>query len=383
MPIDFACPECQRHYRVKDELAGKGAKCGQCGHRMQIPAAAAAAAPSNATPSAKSATSAQPVKQAPKAVATARHAPAASSWLDEELEGSQPAVAAPPKTTAPSCPSCGAALAANAVLCISCGYDLRTQAKHETRHAIDTGDKSSEGSKKPRGKLAGAASLLRGTVFSFIAAIVGAAIWAGLAVLTEREFGLVAWALGGLVGFGMALGHDDDDGTFAGIIAAFMSLFGIIAAKILIIVLVVAPAVAAILGEIENLDPVEAQREFAAMAIAEESLREAGVEPDEATDDQWNNAMDAAKVEVAGLSEEELTKRMEQIDGQDQMAGEAAGQLAADDDAADEPAAPGEDAGATGLLALFFASMFSPIDGIFVLLAFFTAYKVGSGKLTD
>jgi hypothetical protein len=27
--------------------------------------------------------------------------------------------------------------------------------------------------------------------------------------------------------------------------------------------------------------------------------------------------------------------------------------------------------------------MFSPIDGLFILLAFFTAYKVGSGEIGD
>lgn len=44
----------------------------------------------------------------------------------------------------------------------------------------------------------------------------------------------------------------------------------------------------------------------------------------------------------------------------------------------DEPAAE-----APGFASLFFQTMFNPIDGLFMLLAFFTAYKVGSGKKTD
>ena len=35
------------------------------------------------------------------------------------------------------------------------------------------------------------------------------------------------------------------------------------------------------------------------------------------------------------------------------------------------------------MMKLFFSEMFSPIDGLFILLAFFTAYKVGSGEMGD
>ena len=398
MPIDFTCPECRRHYRVKDELAGKGAKCGKCGHKMQIPAAGSAPSSTQVAPAATPAKSAKASKprsvsptarapasaKAPQPVAAASQA-AAASWLDDELETSQPAVASAPTATAHSCPSCGASLVANAVLCVSCGYDFRTHAKHETRHVIDTGDKDVSAPKKERSKLSGAASLLRGTVFSFIAAIVGAAIWAGLAVLTDREFGLVAWGLGGLVGFGMALGHDDDDGTFAGIIAAFMSLFGIMAAKILIVVMVVAPMLAAL----ANVDPVELQREWVATSIAEEKLIKDGIDLENASDEQWESAIEAANAEVAGLTEEELNKRAEQfqqvVEEPEAAAEPGAAQMADKpvNPVADDAAVAGEEDVPGGLIALFFASMFSPIDGIFILMAFFTAYAVGSGQMTD
>ncbi|NLS96760.1 MAG: TIGR00266 family protein [Planctomycetaceae bacterium] len=35
--IEFTCPSCQKHYRVNDELAGKTAKCKQCGGTFQVP----------------------------------------------------------------------------------------------------------------------------------------------------------------------------------------------------------------------------------------------------------------------------------------------------------------------------------------------------------
>ncbi len=39
--IEFSCPSCQKPYRVNDELAGKTAKCKQCGSAFQVPFPAA------------------------------------------------------------------------------------------------------------------------------------------------------------------------------------------------------------------------------------------------------------------------------------------------------------------------------------------------------
>lgn len=35
--IEFNCESCQKHYRVKDELAGKTAKCKECGNTFRVP----------------------------------------------------------------------------------------------------------------------------------------------------------------------------------------------------------------------------------------------------------------------------------------------------------------------------------------------------------
>src|SRR5688572_26701347 len=114
MPIDFSCPECQRHYRVKDELAGKGAKCGKCGHRMQIPAPSAAPVSSKAPAASKppaSTKAASSPKPQPAAVGAKTQQPAAASgaasnsWLDEELEMASPAMAPAAPKSAASCPS--------------------------------------------------------------------------------------------------------------------------------------------------------------------------------------------------------------------------------------------------------------------------------------
>jgi hypothetical protein len=45
------------------------------------------------------------------------------------------------------------------------------------------------------------------------------------------------------------------------------------------------------------------------------------------------------------------------------------------------PQAPQDAAPAPSLVGLFFRTMFGPMDAVFILLAFFTAYRVGSGSM--
>lgn len=37
MAIEFECPECDRPYRVRDDLAGRRIPCKECGARMKVP----------------------------------------------------------------------------------------------------------------------------------------------------------------------------------------------------------------------------------------------------------------------------------------------------------------------------------------------------------
>ena len=409
MPIDFACPSCSRQYRVKDELAGKNAKCGKCGHRMPIPQLAAsisATARTNAPASTKSApvkapTAAKsgPPKTVPTKQVTAKAAQklkssaGSNSWLDEELEASQSTVVKAPLGPRTPCPSCGQPLAAGAVLCVACGYDTRTRTKMETKHETDGNEAVGKKRQRPI-ELSYAASLLRGTVFSFLGAMLGATLWAVLAYFTMKEFVFMAWVLGGLTGLGMALGHEDDDGTNAGIIAAFMSLFGIVAAKILIIVIFVAGAVAGVVGQmnVDAGDPLEFKRMIVAGAVAEEKLEAQGIDPEEATEAQWEQATAEAEAEIANLDENALDARIESLD--DEEAEEEMDEIAeAEIDSAPpevqpqqdgmEEVAIAEDVAPPNFIKLFFESMFDPFDSIFILLAFFTAYKVGSGVMSD
>jgi hypothetical protein len=380
---------------------------------MRIPELSPAKPIASAAPASKpTAKAAHPVaKQAPAKPTSKKVVDESASWLDDELETSQPAFSTPSRSTGNTCPGCGKPLDRKAVLCVSCGYDTRTGEKRETQHVTDLGPAPAKSGK--RSKAAAAGSLLRGTVFSFIAALVGAFIWAVIAYFTMYEFSLIAWGLGGLVGFGMALGHDSDDGTIPGIIAAFMSLFGIIAAKVMIIVIFVGAAVGGMMGELniepgEGMDPVEVKRDLLAMVVASQSLEKQGVDEDALTDEQWDQAMAAAEAQVAGLDEAAIDKKMEELTKEAEAAELANADAAAGEQPPDgaDPAAPQEEAAAMegvaggepaadaeeladvqieepNMVKLFFSEMFSPIDGLFVLLAFFTAYKVGSGEMGD
>src|SRR5688500_1043431 len=105
----FTCASCGKEFRWKPEIAGRKAKC-KCGQTLTVPAA----------------------PPAPK-VAEPPPEPNPLDWPDEPAAdyGAADYAAAPPAPapSGPACPSCGAGLPANAVLCVNCGYNLKTRKK--------------------------------------------------------------------------------------------------------------------------------------------------------------------------------------------------------------------------------------------------------------
>ena len=100
----FSCPTCGKSYRWKPEFAGRSAKCA-CGAKLVVPAQA---------PSASSAADIALTPESNRAAAAQRATPP-----------SQPAAAAADS----KCPSCSAAIASGAILCVNCGYNLKTGKK--------------------------------------------------------------------------------------------------------------------------------------------------------------------------------------------------------------------------------------------------------------
>lgn len=70
-----------------------------------------------------------------------------------------------------------------------------------------------------------------GLLGSLAGAAFGAVIWAAVAIATDYELGIIAWALGGLAGYGMARGHSRA-GAGAGLTAAIVSLLAIAGARV-------------------------------------------------------------------------------------------------------------------------------------------------------
>src|SRR5687768_12730950 len=83
--IKFSCPQCQQHIQAEPAYAGMEISCPACHARMMVPG--------------------RPVAIPPPPTAVA----------------------------ATACPSCGASLAPGAVLCTSCGYNVRTGQRMPSR----------------------------------------------------------------------------------------------------------------------------------------------------------------------------------------------------------------------------------------------------------
>ena len=78
MPINIACPQCQRPFVVSDEIAGKSFRCKDCEAVVSVPALKSAPQKS-----------VQPKSAAPKRKATTHDPPAQEEWGYETWQDDQ------------------------------------------------------------------------------------------------------------------------------------------------------------------------------------------------------------------------------------------------------------------------------------------------------
>ncbi len=357
---------CGARLKVPARAIGKRAKCPKCGEAFLV---------------------SQPADDA------------GDGWLDDLVgqEHAAPAAAAgsavpPPAASAAirPCPNCGAAMSASAKTCPSCGGKRKRAATTSVATGGADVGAAVAGAAAKAARVAG--TFVLGCILSVVGAGIGAAIWYIVAMKTHMEIGYVAWAVGGLAGFGMAFGSRRA-GAVPGAVAALVSVVAIVAAKVLIFVTVLA---AILTGDTSDKD---AQKSFVKVQLIQEELRSQGVEPARASEAQWNAARDSAGQRVEKMKPSELASEFKRLHQADQERREAAAAAAkASKPAAEVSGAPpatgapndGDDEGASGddsagagqaLFSAFFGAMFGIIDIVFVILAMATAYKVGSSGL--
>jgi hypothetical protein len=361
MPIEFSCQACGQAYSVKDEFAGRTTKCRKCSQPVTVPVPAAP--------------DLEPLG-------------ALGSFLDEEIGPTQPKQpVAPVSGPTMPCPSCAAPMPQTAALCVKCGYDVATGKTRVTQRPDEAAQKKKK--KREAGESSGMLLLARGIALSSVGALLGAVVWALVAVATHREIGWIAWAVGAAAGGGMSLGYDDkSDGTVPGILAAFIALGGIVMGKVFILVWVLYPLLTG------NLEDFAFQREAVAGNMATKALEQRGVDPD-ADELAFQQEYDKSLRSLAAVSDEEIERRFTAMAEEAQADIELAAvepEVAAQGNVQAvvinegqpgvvlEPEPVGEEE--PSLVGAFFSTMFGPMDALFILLAFFTAYKVGSGSMT-
>lgn len=118
-------------------------------------------------------------------------------------------------------------------------------------------------------------SLVKATVSGLIGGAIGGAVWAGLAYGVHREFAMVAWGIGALVGFCVQAGAGEKAGFTTGALAAIIALASIAGGKYAVIHIIVQKELAKFSAPIEAHLAQPMTDDEAVTSIAESLIDEA------------------------------------------------------------------------------------------------------------
>ncbi|MFO0830496.1 MAG: hypothetical protein U0637_01510 [Phycisphaerales bacterium] len=85
--------------------------------------------------------------------------------------------------------------------------------------------------------------MIKGIIGACIGGALGAALWGAIAYFTGYEVGILAWVVGGMVGFGMALGAKDNTDNITGAAAAGIAIAALLVGKYMAVSLYVDKAI--------------------------------------------------------------------------------------------------------------------------------------------
>jgi hypothetical protein len=142
----------------------------------------------------------------------------------------------------PQCPSCRSELEKNAVICTSCGYDIRngkslTTAKQGPVLPYATPKGKGKNKSGPVDHMAPQGSFVIGLIVAIVFGVVCSILWIVIEVVTGYEIGLLATVIGWTVGLGMQIGQKGYSHR-GGIAAAMIAVTAIVLPKLLMLALI-------------------------------------------------------------------------------------------------------------------------------------------------
>ncbi|WP_339749963.1 hypothetical protein [uncultured Rubinisphaera sp.] len=330
-PIVAACPHCDKKLKIKKhELIGKKIRCPQCREPFRIEPQAAV----------------EKKEDNPFSYED-------DDWLDgvDELEKSGERIESDDLPPAPA-----------------------PVARKVKNRKIESKVTSSSSQSRSQYRSYEGLGIIGWVIGGCVAGFIGALIWGGIAYATGFEVGWIAWAIGGMVGFGVLMGAGENADTASGIVAVFIAIGSVFAGKIFAIWMFFM----ALMPAVNNIEEFKASDSYMISEYADVIVEEqeaAGVEiqwpefdDDENTDfDNYDYSKDypadiwkKAEEQWVALSVEEQAAKIKEVE---------------------------EFEGAFNATALFgWASIVAvfttlgPFDALWILLAGATAYRIGSNS---
>ncbi len=329
------------------------------------------------------------------------------------------------------CPKCGASMAVGSVLCVNCGYDMRSKAKVAAAAPSKPviayeSSRDPAGKKKPRDRMAPQGSFVNGLLVSVGLGAVGALIWFLVTYFTDYDISIVCTLIGILAGVGMQIGQKGFS-TAGGYVAAGVTFVLLMLARLAVVLVVLIPMIRAKIASrpafssggssmssssgnasssssnVVSADEMDGDdREELAEDLSDDQLRLLKIDPETASDAQRAIADKTAERKLATMSPTQQAAALTRYRDKEAQAaasgaphtphggalanGAASGSAAASASGTSSSSAPSKPrpnlSSALGAL-VFILVFFSWKSAIFMVLSMWAAYRAASGGIRD